>query len=79
MLYNGVIIMESRINEIWELIENLSFDEKKIIYKRMENEINSKLSGILDKINERANITPISLDEITEEVEKIRGSEHGEV
>lgn len=79
MLYNGVIIMESRINEIWELIDNLSFDEKKIIYKRMENEINSKLLGILDKINERANITPISLEEITEEVEKVRGSEHGEV
>lgn len=70
--------MESRINQIWELIDNLSLDEKKMIYKRMENEINSKLLGILDKISERADKDPIFLAEITEEVEKVRESKYGE-
>jgi hypothetical protein len=44
----------------------------------MESEINSKMLGILDKISERADKEPISLDEITEEVEKIRGRKYGE-
>ncbi|HHW56996.1 MAG TPA: hypothetical protein GXX15_04870 [Clostridia bacterium] len=68
--------MKSNLNEILNLIDNLSFAKKKIIYKKMQNEINSKLLDILEKTNERAEKYPISLEEITEEVEYIRGKRY---
>jgi DNA replication initiation complex subunit (GINS family) len=55
-----------------DLIDTLTPDEKKSLYKRMNNEINEKLLSLLDTINERAEKAPISIDEITEEVEKAR-------
>ncbi|MEG6569976.1 hypothetical protein EDC21_11819 [Thermohydrogenium kirishiense] len=64
--------MKSNLNEVWNLIDSLSFAEKKIIYKRMQNEINNKLLEIVDKINERADTDPISLGDITKEVEDVR-------
>ncbi|MFU0784225.1 MAG: Addiction module protein [Thermoanaerobacterium thermosaccharolyticum] len=63
--------MKSNLNEVWNLIDSLSFAEKKIIYKRMQNEINNKLLEIVDKINERADMDPISLEDITKEVEDV--------
>lgn len=57
---------------MWNLINSLSYAEKKIIYKRMQNEIDKKLFEIVNKINERADTDPISLDDITKEVEYIR-------
>ncbi|WP_434655929.1 hypothetical protein [Thermoanaerobacterium thermosaccharolyticum] len=57
---------------MWNLINSLSFAEKKIIYKRMQNEIDKKLFEIVNKINERADTAQISLDDITKEVEYIR-------
>ena len=66
------------MNEIWELIDSLSIEEKKIIYKRMQNEINEKLLKILDKVNERAEKGPVSIDEITSEVEEVRGRRYGQ-
>ncbi|OXT09544.1 hypothetical protein CE561_00850 [Thermoanaerobacterium thermosaccharolyticum] len=64
--------MKSNLNEVWNLINSLSFAEKKIIYKRMQNEIDKKLFEIVNKINERADTAQISLDDITKEVEYIR-------
>ena len=52
----------------------LSLEEKRIIYKKMEQEISTKLLDILDKVNERAEKDPISLEEITKEVEDVRGN-----
>ncbi len=40
----------------------------------MEQEISTKLLDILDKVNERAEKDPISLEEITKEVEDVRGN-----
>ncbi|MEG6569972.1 hypothetical protein EDC21_11823 [Thermohydrogenium kirishiense] len=57
---------------MWNLINSLSYAEKKIIYKRMQNEIDKKLFEIVNKINERADMDPISLDDITKEVEDVR-------
>ncbi|WHE06025.1 hypothetical protein PGH24_07525 [Thermoanaerobacterium thermosaccharolyticum] len=69
--------MKSNLNEVWNLIDSLSFAEKKIIYKRMQNEINNKLFEIVDKINERAAMDPISLEDITKEVEDVRRKRYG--
>ncbi len=43
--------MKSDLNEVWELITNLPYEDKKIIYKRMKNEVNSKLIDLLDSVN----------------------------
>ncbi|HAZ36751.1 MAG TPA: hypothetical protein DEF85_10710 [Clostridiaceae bacterium] len=66
--------MKANVNEVWELIDNLTLEEKRIIYKKMEQEISTKLLDILDKVNERAEKDPISLEEITKEVEDVRGN-----
>jgi hypothetical protein len=70
--------MKANLNEIWELIDNLTLEEKKIIYKRMEKEINSKLLYLLDKINERSENDAVPLEDITKEVEEVRGKRYGE-
>ncbi len=67
-------ILKANVNEVWELIDNLTLEEKRIIYKKMEQEISTKLLDILDKVNERAEKDPISLEEITKEVEDVRGN-----
>ncbi|WP_236912179.1 hypothetical protein [Clostridium sp. Cult1] len=55
------------------MIDNLTLEEKRIIYKEMEQEISTKLLDILDKVNERAEKDSISSEEITKEVEDVRG------
>lgn len=42
----------------------------------MQNEINNKLFDMVDKINERADMDPISLEDITKEVEDVRGKRY---
>ncbi len=64
--------MSSNFQKVIDLIDTLTPDEKKMLYKRMNNEINEKLLALLDTINERADKTPISMDEITKEVEEVR-------
>ncbi|WHH60768.1 hypothetical protein [Petroclostridium sp. X23] len=71
--------MESNVQKVIELIDTLTPDEKKIIYKKMNDEINGKLLDFLDTVNERAEKYPISLDEITREVEEVRSNNHGKV
>ncbi|WP_416199118.1 hypothetical protein [Sporanaerobacter sp.] len=69
--------MKANVNEVWKLIDNLTLEEKTIIYKKMEQEISTKLLDILDKVNERAEKDSISLEEITKEVEDVRGYLYG--
>jgi spore coat protein CotH len=68
-----VSTLKANVNEVWELIDSLTLEEKRIIYKKMEQEIGTKLLDILDKVNERAEKDSISLEEITKEVEDVRG------
>ena len=65
--------LKANVNEVWELIDSLTLEEKRIIYKKMEQEIGTKLLDILDKVNEGAEKDSISLEEITKEVEDVRG------
>lgn len=71
--------MESNVQKVIKLIDTLSPDEKKIVYKKMNDEINGKLLDFLDTLNERAEKYPILLDEITKEVEEVRSNNHGKV
>ncbi len=71
--YNEVSVLKANVNEVWELIDSLTLEEKRIIYRKMEQEINTELLTILDNVNERAEKDSISLEEITKEVEDVRG------
>lgn len=68
--------MNPNLNEVWELITNLPYEDKKIIYKRMQNEINSKLNDLLDRVNERAEQESVEINIITKEVEIVREKNH---
>lgn len=65
-------VLKADINEVWELVDSLTLEEKRIIYRKLEQEISAKLLAILDKVNERAEKDPIGLEEITQEVENVR-------
>jgi hypothetical protein len=71
--------MASNVQRVMELIDTLTPDEKKVIYKKMNDEINSKLLDFLDTVNERAEKYPISMDEITKEVEEVRSSNYEKI
>ena len=71
--------MENNVQKVIELIDTLTPDEKKIVYKKMNDEINGKLLDFLNTVNERAEKFAISMDEITKEVEEVRSSNHGKV
>lgn len=71
--------MESNVQKVIKLIDTLSPDEKKIVYKKMNDEINGKLLDFLDTVNERAEKYPILLDEIAKEVEEVSSNNHGKV
>lgn len=66
--------MSNNVQKVIELIDTLTPDEKKIIYKKMNDEINGKLLDLLDTMNEKAERMPISIDEITKEVEEVRNT-----
>jgi hypothetical protein len=68
----GAVVMSGDVQKVIELIDALSPDEKKVVYKKITDEINAKSLGFLDIINERAEKAPISMEEITKEVEAVR-------
>jgi hypothetical protein len=71
--------MASNVQKVMELIDTLTPNEKKLIYKKMNDEINGKLLDFLDTMNERAEKLPISMDEITKEVEEVRSTNYGKI
>lgn len=56
------------MQKVIELIDTLTPDEKKLIYKKMNDEINSNLLEFLDTMNERAERMPITMEDLTKEV-----------
>ena len=71
--------MVSNVQKVLELIDTLTPNEKRLIYKKMNDEINGKLLNFLDTMNERAEKLPISMDEVTKEVEEVRSSNYGKI
>ena len=49
--------MENNVQKVIELIDALTPDEKKMIYKKMNDEINGKLLDFLDGCESRVKIT----------------------
>ena len=71
--------MASNVQKVLELIDALTPDEKRLIYKKMNDEINGKLLDFLDTVNERAEKFPISMGEITKEIEEVRSNNYGKI
>ena len=69
-------MMNPSVAEIWEMINSLTPEEKNIIYKKIQEDIRYKMSELLDKVNERAENDAITMEEITKEVEEVRGNNH---
>lgn len=69
--------MSTKLNEIWEMIDALDPSEKKIIYKRLHDDIKFKMNDILEKVNDRVGEEEIDFKSITEEVEIVRGTNYG--
>jgi len=68
--------MNAKLNDIWDLIDKLSPKDRKIIYKRMNEDIRIRMNNIIDTTNTRVENEEISFDEITNEVESVRGSKY---
>lgn len=68
--------MSTNVNEIWDMINSLTPAEKKVLYQKMQEDINKRLNDILDNVNERSGDDPVDFDIITEEVEWVRGRKY---
>lgn len=70
--------MKPNVNDVWDLISQLTPEEKKVIYKRLNEDIKFKLNSILDNVSFRAETDKIDIKAITDEVEAVRGKNHEE-
>jgi dsDNA-binding SOS-regulon protein len=64
--------MTGNLQQVMSLIDELDSDEKKLVFKKMNHDITDALLDILDDTNQRAQKNPVSMEEITEEVEAVR-------
>ncbi len=69
--------MNAKVSDIWDMIDKLSPKDRRVIYKRMNEDIRFRMLDIIDTVNERTE-EEVDLSEITEEVEAVRGSRHVE-
>jgi len=68
--------LNAKLNDVWDMIDKLSSQERKIIYKRMNEDIKYRLTDVIDKVNSRAENDELTFIEITEEVEAVRKSRY---
>lgn len=68
--------MKPNVNDVWDLITKLTPEERKVIYKRLNEDIKFKLNNILDNVSFRAEAGKIDIKTITDEVEAVRGKNH---
>ena len=69
--------MNTNLNKVMDMIDDLEPNEKRIIYRKLKDEIRVKMNEILDTVNERLGDESIDISEITKEVDEIRGLNHG--
>lgn len=65
--------MKPNVNDVWDMISQLTPEERKVIYKRLNEDIKYKLNNILDNVNFRAEADKVDIKSITDEVEAVRG------
>jgi len=69
--------MSTKLNDVWDMINTLEPNERKIIYKRLRENIRYKMNDILDVVNERVGKDIVNFEEITKEVEAVREVDYG--
>lgn len=70
--------MKPSVNDVWDLINQLTPQERKAIYKRLHEDIKFKLNDILDNVSSRAEEDRIDIKTIQEEVDAVRGNNHAQ-
>ncbi|CAB1262604.1 conserved hypothetical protein [Clostridiaceae bacterium BL-3] len=64
--------MKPSVDDVWNLISQLTPQEKKIIYNKLHEDIKLKLNDILDNVSKRTELENIDFKVITKEVELVR-------
>lgn len=70
--------MKPNVNDVWNMISQLTPEERKVIYKKLNEDIKYKLNNILDNVNFRAETDNVDIKYITDEAETVRDKNNGE-
>ena len=70
--------MKPSVDDVWNLISQLTPQEKKIIYNKLREDINLKLNDILNNVSKRTESEKVDFKAITKEVELVREKNHAE-
>ena len=63
-------------NAILSILSQMSFEEKIRIYSELEKELRSTLANLVTSIRKENQSSPMSLEEITREIEEVRAKRH---
>lgn len=64
--------MKLSVDDVWNLISQLTPQEKKIIYNKLHEDIKLKLNDILNNVSKRTESEKVDFKAITKEVELVR-------
>ncbi|PRR81485.1 hypothetical protein [Clostridium luticellarii] len=70
--------MKPSVDDVWNLISQLTPQEKKIIYNKLHEDIKLKLNDILNNVSKRTESEKVDFKAITKEVELVREKNHAE-
>jgi hypothetical protein len=70
--------MKPSVDDVWNLISQLTPQEKKIIYNKLHEDIKLKLNDILNNVSKRTESEKVDFKVITKEVELVREKNHAE-
>ena len=63
-------------NAILSILSQMSFEEKIRIYSELEKELRSTLANLVTSIRKENQSSPMSLEEITREIEEVRAKRY---
>lgn len=63
-------------NAILSILSQMSFEEKIRIYSELEKELRSTLANLITSIRKENQSSPMSLEEITREIEEVRAKRY---
>jgi hypothetical protein len=70
--------MKPSVDDVWNLISQLTPQEKKIIYNKLHEDIKLKLNDILNNVSKRTESEKVDFKVINKEVELVREKNHAE-
>lgn len=68
--------MKSTTNNVIEMIDKLPDEERIFVFKYLKDNVEQKMGSLLTKIRKRNEIYPITIEEITNEVEAVREKQY---